>query len=209
MRNAGTSSRLIHGAARRNWLSGPPHSEARTELVDASVRGHSCPASYPSSTRDVTETVAGCLPSVDRRPHQSCRSHRRGTSRAHLHTPSSSRRASAGLVRRGDPMRPQRLALHAPPCSASTTGVRAVASRLLAYLEDVREWRRFVVSCESAVRRRGPDGRGVSGAVRAGVPPSVRRCWPVARRRSDSRRLARLAGAGLGRMAEHLEGVRP
>jgi len=83
-RNAGTSSRLIHGVARRNWLSGPPHSEARTGLVDAPVRGHSCPASCPYSTRRVTETPSGCLSSVDRRPHPLYRHHRRGGSRAHL-----------------------------------------------------------------------------------------------------------------------------
>lgn len=82
--NAGTSSRLIHGAARRNWLSGPPHSEARTGLVDAPVRGHSCPASCPYSI-GLRDRDRGRVSSLsDRRPHPLLASHRRGGSRAHL-----------------------------------------------------------------------------------------------------------------------------
>jgi len=139
---------------------------------------------------------------------QTCRSHRRGGSRAHLPAVVSSRRSSAGLVRGGRVVRPFRLALHAPSGRSSGAGVRVVASRLLAHLEDVLERRGFVDGRESAIRGRGPDGRCVSGSVRVGVPAPLRTCGPLAGERSDPRRVSRLAGAGVGRLAEHIAGLR-
>lgn len=83
---AGTSRRLIHAVARRNWLSGPTHSSGRTGLVQAPVRGHSCPASPRPFSTGLREVARDRVASFnDRSPHPLGPSHLRGHGRAHPH----------------------------------------------------------------------------------------------------------------------------
>ena len=137
-----------------------------------------------------------------------CRSHRRGRSRAHLLASCSSCRSSAGLVHRGRAVPAFRVALHAPSREAPPAGVCVVAARLLAHLEDIRERRGPLGRREPALRGRAADGRRLPVELRLRVPGTVRACGPMAGRGSDSGRVARLAGSGLGCVAEHVEGVR-
>lgn len=114
----------------------------------------------------------------------------------------------AAPVRSRRALRAFRLALHLAPCPRRTAGLRVVASRLLAHLEDLRERRGAVGRRECRLRRRDADGRCFPVALRGGVRGAVRCGGALACLGAASRFVAWLAGSGVGCVAEHFQGLR-